>query len=193
MPLSKPAARRQMHRREITCTGFLRDDGQWDVEGHLKDTKGYDFDNHERGTILAGEPVHEMSVRLTVDDTFLITCVEVVTDHAPFGMCGEVAPVFERLVGLRIETGWNRTVRRLVGGVQGCTHIVELLGPLATTVLQTVRPSRNIHTNKDDAEKGDAFDAKAVGARPRILDTCHSLSVTSPVVKRLWPEFHEGE
>ena len=32
--------------------------------------------------------------------------------------------------GLRVGPGWRRAVRARLGGVQGCTHPVELLGPL---------------------------------------------------------------
>ena len=42
--------------------------------------------------------------------------------------------------GLRVGPGWRRAVRARLGGVQGCTHPVELLGPLATTAYQTVHP-----------------------------------------------------
>ncbi|MCZ6763709.1 MAG: DUF2889 domain-containing protein [Alphaproteobacteria bacterium] len=191
MPLSEPAARTAKHVRTIVCEGYLRDDGRWDVEGHLIDTKGYDFDNAERGTIHAGEHVHEMWLRLTVDDHYEIHEVEAVTDYAPFGICGDVAPVFQQLVGLKIAPGWNLAARKLVGGVAGCTHIVELLGPLGTTVLQTIRPSQ-----KPDAQrgkkKGVSMDESKEGKRPRVIDTCHALRADGPVVERHWPDWYEG-
>src|SRR3970282_2145791 len=39
MPLPNPAPRRLMHTRAIECTGYERDDGLWDIEAHLTDTK----------------------------------------------------------------------------------------------------------------------------------------------------------
>ena len=41
MPLSAPAPRHFMHNRAIECRGYQREDGLWDIEGHLVDTKTY--------------------------------------------------------------------------------------------------------------------------------------------------------
>ena len=58
-----------MHTRHVECRGYERDDGLWDIEGHLVDTKPYDMPNDDRvsGKIAAGEALHEMWIRLTVD------------------------------------------------------------------------------------------------------------------------------
>mgnify|MGYP003347084041 CR=1 FL=1 len=82
--------------------------------------------------------VHDMSIRLTLDHKFTIVDVEAVTDKSPYQICGNVAPDFKKLIGLRIGGGFHREVRARLGGVHGCTHIVELLGPVATTAFQTV-------------------------------------------------------
>ncbi|WP_322099492.1 DUF2889 domain-containing protein [Haematospirillum sp. 15-248] len=52
-----------IHTRRIECLGYLRQDGLWDVEASLHDTKTYDFSNRDRGTIKAGEPLHGMTIR----------------------------------------------------------------------------------------------------------------------------------
>src|SRR6185503_19700597 len=41
MSLSAPAPRRHLHTRSITCEGFARDDGLWDIEARIVDTKTY--------------------------------------------------------------------------------------------------------------------------------------------------------
>ena len=38
MPLSAPVPRQTIHDRHVHCAGFHRDDGLWDIEGHLRDT-----------------------------------------------------------------------------------------------------------------------------------------------------------
>ena len=60
MPLSKPALRKHLHNRNIECKGYEREDGLWDIEAHLVDTKTYSFENHDRGTVASGKPVHDM-------------------------------------------------------------------------------------------------------------------------------------
>ena len=68
MPLSNAAPRKHIHTRKIDCRGYRRDDGLWDIEGTLVDTKTYSFGNEDRAGIAAGEPFHEMHIRLTIDD-----------------------------------------------------------------------------------------------------------------------------
>ncbi len=76
MPLSEPNAREHIHTRDISCRGYRREDGLWDIEGHLVDTKTYAFDNRFRGEVAPGMPVHEMWLRVTVDDDLRIKDVE---------------------------------------------------------------------------------------------------------------------
>jgi hypothetical protein len=182
MPLSSPAARELLHTRTVTCNGFHRDDGLWDIEGHLVDVKTYDFDNHHRGQVKAGVPVHEMWLRLSIDDDMEIHAAEAVTDHAPYAMCPDITSRFALLKGLRIGPGFHREVQKRVGGVKGCTHLVELLRPLATAAFQTLVAKRR---------KREA-DPQAPPRRPMFIDTCHAHASDSPIVKRRWPAFYTG-
>ena len=79
MPLSAPSARKPLHNREISCKGFHRSDGLWEIEGRLTDRKNYSFENETRGTVNAGDPVHDMWIRITLDDNLLIINVEAAT------------------------------------------------------------------------------------------------------------------
>lgn len=183
MLLTRPEPRDHIHSREIRCRGYRRRDGLWDVEGFLEDTKTYSFDNHDRQGINAGEPIHRMRIRLTVDDELTVKAAEAATEAAPFAICGNVAPVFDFLVGLRIGSGWRRAVRQRMAGVHGCTHLTDLLlGPVTTTVIQTVAPAR---------AKRQGPDAK--GGKPAMIDSCHAFAGDGPVVKRQWPEFYTGD
>ena len=183
MPLSKAANRRHIHTRDIRCDAYQRDDGLWDIEGVITDTKSYSFDNRDRDGVAAGEPVHQMRVRLTIDEELVVQSAEAVTEAAPFNMCGNIAPDYSQLAGLRIGPGWRKNVIGRLGGTKGCTHISDLvLGPLPVTAFQAVIPARR-EREKEPAD----------GKRPSTLDTCHALAATSPVIKWRWPEFYEGE
>ncbi|WNK01466.1 DUF2889 domain-containing protein [Thalassospiraceae bacterium LMO-JJ14] len=183
MPLSKASPRKHMHTREIRCDAYQRDDGLWDVEGVITDTKSYSFENQDRDGVAAGEAVHQMRVRLTIDDEMVVHAAEAVTDAAPFNMCGDIAPDYEKLVGLKIGRGWRKNVVARLGRTHGCTHISDLvLGPLPVTAYQAVIPARR--------ERGDDV---GDSIRPATLDTCHTLAATSPIVKRRWPKFYVGD
>lgn len=180
MSLSKPERREHIHTRDIRCRGFRREDGLWDIEAVLEDTKTYSFANADRGGIAAGEPIHRMHIRLTLDDDMQVRAAEAATEAGPFGLCGAITPVFAGLVGLRIGPGWRKAVLGRMAGVKGCTHLTELLlGPLTTTAVQTIASAR-----------ARRQEAAADGRPPPILDTCHALATSSPVVARHWPDFH---
>jgi Protein of unknown function (DUF2889) len=181
MALSRPHRREHIHTRDIRCRGYRREDGLWDIEGVLEDTKTYSFANRDRGGIVAGEPIHRMHIRLTVDDTLMVHAAEAETEAGPFALCGAIVPVFAQIKGLRIGPGWRKAVVERMSGTKGCTHLTDLLlGPLTTTALQTIAAAR-----------ARRQDAPADGRPPPILDTCHALSRSSDVVRQHWPEFYE--
>jgi len=182
MPLSKPASRQHVHTRKIQCLGYHRDDGLWDIEARLTDTKTYSFGNTDRGGINAGEAIHDMLIRITIDGNFVIAAAEAVTESAPFSVCPAVNNAFSQLKGVKIAPGWRKSVLKRFSGVKGCTHLTELmLGTIATTAFQTVRG------NKQGADGPD----KETTAT-RIVDTCHALASDGDVVKREWPNLYTG-
>lgn len=181
MPLPPPTApRKPIHTRRIECNGFRRDDGLWDIEGYLVDTKAYPFENAWRGTVHPGVPIHEMWLRLTLDDDLLVHDVAAATDNSPFEICPAIVPEFRKLVGLRIGKGWYGQVKERLGGVQGCTHLVELaLGAMATAAIQTIFPARAAAKPKPER-------------KPNHLDTCHALASDGPVVRAHYPKHYTG-
>jgi hypothetical protein len=189
MPLSQSKPRQHIHTRQVECRGFRREDGLWDIEGHLTDVKTYGFESEYRGTVRPGDPVHEMWIRITVDDELVVRAIEAVTDKSPFPVCRDITPNFQRLSGLSLRPGFLPQVRERLGGVEGCTHLVELMGPIATTAFQTIYPYR--HRVLRDAGAPPMKPGKP-GEKPRLIDTCHAFKSDGEVVKRLWPEFHTG-
>lgn len=179
MPLPAPASRKLMHRRTVECHGYQRDDGLWDVEGHMIDTKTFDVDLPHRGTVKPGEHFHEMWVRLTVDVDLLVHDACAVTDFSPHAGCPDLPVDFSVLKGLTIKPGWQLKSRELLGGAKGCTHLVELLGPVATTAYQTLYPVRALRPH--DPER-----------RPALINSCHTYRADGPMVMQRWPKFYTG-
>jgi hypothetical protein len=178
MPLPAPVTRRLVHRRTIVCEGFERADGLTDVDARILDTRTTPV-HLQAGVLPPGEPLHQMAVRLTVDDTLILKEVHAVTEAGPFRICGTIAPGFSALAGQSLARGFGKTVRDMFGGIKGCVHIVDLLGPAATTAYQTM--SRRWRKMKDSSRK------------PAIIGTCHAWASDSEVVKREFPQFYTGE
>lgn len=196
MPLSPPAPREALHTRTIVLNGYRRADGLYDIEAQLTDTKTYSFPNENRGTISAGEPLHGMWMRLTVDEDMCIVTAEAATDYAPYGVCPQAAPNFTRLEGLVIGSGFLKAAAAKVGGTVGCTHLRELLQQMATTAFQTIKPARAqrevAREPGPDGEKLDARISQHFGGAPKILNTCLAYSSDSPVVQNRWPHLYTG-
>jgi len=181
MPLSQASEREHFHTRRIECRGYRRKDGLWDIESHLVDTKSYSWQSDYRGEVTAGTPVHEMWLRITVDEDLLIHEVEAASDFHPYHLCPTVIPTFASLKGLRIEPGWRRQVRQRVGGIKGCTHLVELLWPIATTAFQSIFPARRLRAHESEPR-----------GRSELINSCRAFASDSPVVKQNWPEHYTG-
>ena len=200
MPLTSPQSREAIHRRAIDINGYRRADGLYDLEAHLTDTKSFGQTNYDRGYIAAGEPVHDMWLRLTIDGTMEIVAVEAVSDKTPYALCPTAAPNFSRLVGLRIKAGFLRDANHRVGGAVGCTHLRELLQQMATTAFQTINPAKVRQEMKAEgagetpgSDKVDARVTEKMGGAPKIINTCLAYADTGPLVKRRWPHLHKGE
>jgi hypothetical protein len=174
--LEAKVARAPLHRRAIEIQGYKREDGLYDIEGHLVDTKPHDF-RLAAGVRPAGEPVHDMWLRITVDRELRIVDAAASMDAMPYvGECNAIEPAYRKLVGLAIRPGFTQRLKELLGGVRGCTHMTELAGTLATAAFQTMAGQR-----VQDPER-----------KPFQLDGCHALAVTGPVVGRYYPKWYEG-
>jgi len=190
MPLSDPGVeRRHYHTRAIEVQGYFRADGLWDIEGHMRDTKTYPFVNSHRGEILPGAPIHDMWLRITLDDDLVIQGAEAATEAGPYNICGDIAPDYIRLIGLKIGPGFHREVKKRLGGQAGCTHLTELLYPMATVCYQTAYASRR----KARTDFGLPLDPEptARDKRPSHIDACHAMRADGPVVAEVWPQFFE--
>ena len=183
MTLTAPVERELIHTRAIDIRGYQRSDGLFDIEAHLKDTKTRGFTNRDRGTVRPGEPLHEMWVRLTIDDRMVIVESTASTEHGPYTVCSGGARSYAELTGLRIKPGFLREANAGLGGTAGCTHLREMLQEIATTAYQTMW---NLRARKDGTPKEEE-DGSA-----RLLNTCFAYASSSPAVAKRWPELYTG-
>ena len=173
---STTVEREALHRRTIEIQGYKRADGLYDIEGHLLDTKPNDF-RLAAGIRAAGEPIHSMWLRITVDRTLTIVDAQAAMDAMPYvDHCDAIVPAYRALIGLQIRSGYQQRLKELFGGVRGCTHISELAGSLATAAFQTMAGQR----------------VQDPSAKPFQLDRCHALDATKPAVAKYYPKWYRG-
>ena len=177
MPLSEPFARRQrLHSRRVTYEGFQRSDGLFDMEGRITDVKDHDI-TLLPGVRRAGEPIHDMWVRVTIDRDFTVHDVEAQIDEMPYrGHCNRITPHYRALVGANLLHGFRKRLHETMGHVRGCTHLTELLGGVPTAAIQTF--AGQMPEERDD------------GRKPFQLDQCHALETTGETVRRWYPRWY---
>lgn len=185
MPLPSSISRELIHHRSVECKAYLREDGLWDIEGNVVDTKTYSFPGPGMAVMPAGEALHDMWVRLTVNEDMEVKDVETAMNSQPYWTCSEILPNFKDLIGLTIGKGWNRAVKERVGGRAGCTHIVELLGPVATTAFQAIGGMKYRRRRMAGQPLHQT--------RPANLDSCHSWSSDREMVRDLYPQWYTGD
>jgi hypothetical protein len=177
MPLSEPVVRHEIHHRVIDMRAYRRSDGLYDVEAHLVDTKPFDLTRISAPEPLpAGQALHDLWIRLTIDHEYIVRHIEAASDATPFGMCKEAESTLSVLVGERVASGWSRRVKEKLRGTASCTHLMEMLIPMGTTAMQGIRA----------LAAGRPAPLDANGA-PQQLDSCYAFSRHREVVKRLWP------
>lgn len=176
-----PAPRRHLHTRTIACRGYERDDGLFDIEASIVDTKTYEVEEPYRGPRKPGEHVHDMQLRLTLDREMMVRDIELSTNHAPYTPCSTVAAGYKALIGARVGGGWRRAVTEAVGRTKGCTHITELLVPAATVAFQTMGSWPK--AGKVDTEARPDHEQK----KPYFIDGCKAWASDGEVVERLFP------
>jgi hypothetical protein len=179
MPLSPcEIPRKRLHSRRVTYDGWQRDDGLFDIEARLIDVKDDDY-ALASGVRPKGTPIHEMSVRVTIDSDFVIRALEARSDAVPYADgCELIAPAYSQLVGANLMHGFRGVLYDLLGGVKGCSHLTELLAFLPTAAVQTFA---SLHPEHSDN----------VG-RPYQLDRCHALEHTTETVRRYYPKWFRG-
>jgi len=172
--MSKPDRRKLLHTRNVQCKGYDLGDGLWEVEGRMVDLKSFAMDNEDRGgRIEVGEPLHDLGLSLTFDRDLVIRRVEAFFDAAPFNRCSDITEAFKVLEGVQLVSGFRARSHELLGGVKGCTHLLELLGPIATTAYQTLWQSENGYSGDDPA------------VLEMLADNCHTLKREGEVMAPL--------
>lgn len=182
MALPTAAPERQLkHSRHIDVQIFARGNGLWEVDAVITDVKTRDADL-ANGVRKAGDPIHDMLLRLVIDEAFNVLEAGSQTRAMPYpGECDNHGDAYANLAGLNLMKGFRRAVHERLGGVAGCTHLTELTQVLPTAVVQAFAGDV-INTRGDDG-----LDAK----QPFQLDRCHALRTDGNAVRTYYPRWYK--
>jgi fructose-1,6-bisphosphatase len=167
-----------MHNRSYQVHSFEREDGLWDIEAELIDSKAYDFARSSGAVRHAGEAFHHMHMRVTIDSAYLIHDAVVVYDAAPFGeRCTSISDQYRDLIGMNLVKNFRQQVKERFARTDGCTHMTELAAVLPTAAVQTMTGQRRSSNS-------------ASTRRPFQLDGCHAWRLDGEVTKEHYPQWY---
>ncbi len=186
MAISPPAPRQLTHTRNIDFKGYLREDGLWDIEAQMMDTREHTYLTREGVEVAPPNRFHHMLLRVTLNEEMVIQAIESGMAAAPFPECPKAEEPIQRLVGARLGSGWRKAINDAMGDVRGCTHMRELLFNVATAAFQTIPIYRRRFAR---AETQPLTPMPRPTKAPAHLGTCMSWDPNGPVVARVAPQY----
>ncbi len=160
--------------------GFRRADGLYEIEGRVTDRKPHEFAPGNGGRdVPANEPIHDMGVRLTFDESMVIHDVVTFTASSPYRHCPEGGAELQTLKGLSMGSGWAKEVRSRLSGARACTHLMEILIPMATAAFQSLTMYRLGLPERLNAQ-----------GKPVKIDSCYAYGASRELVQRRYPQYY---
>ncbi|MBN1472439.1 MAG: DUF2889 domain-containing protein [Syntrophaceae bacterium] len=168
--------RKKLHTRKIEISTYEYDEQKIIVEGFLKDER---FRNSH---LITGEKfpigvIHHMQIRLLINlSSFVIEDVDVDMPGVPREVCRETRGSLAPIKGLTISPGFRAKVKKMAGGIKGCTHLVELLSAMAPAFFQGYAAYLS--------QKPSWFDKNHIKIVGKFLvNTCHAWREDGPFME----------
>ncbi|RJX30382.1 MAG: DUF2889 domain-containing protein [Oxalobacter sp.] len=178
MPLPPATARILAHARAYSVEIFRREDGLWDIDARLTDTKTREVQLKSK-LLPPHHPLHDVLLRLTVDTEGHVIDATAVLDAIPFlGFCDTIDAAYKKLIGLNVLSDFRQAVRERFAGVAGCAHLNELALILPDVAILVLPFEHRKELDHDTRNK-----------KPFELDNCHALRTDGPAVALYYPRW----
>jgi hypothetical protein len=166
---------RLVHTRKIEINTYDLGGQRVLVEGELEDTRRSPESNE--GSETAPFLVHHLFARIWVQGPDLtVSAVDAEMKKIPRQACPEALPAVQKLVGLRIITGFTQKVKDLIGAVRGCSHLTNLFLTLGPAAVQGYWAAYGRKPGALSLENP---------AISRVIDSCHVWRKDGPYVQSL--------
>ena len=118
-----------------------------------------------------------MVIRMLIGDRLLIKKIEVEMPRTPHADCIETINSLKEIEGLNIAPGFSAKVKKITGGIKGCSHLTTLLLVMAPAAVQgywsnIARKPFNGKLSRESMEK-------------YLIDTCYTWRKDGPIMKKL--------
>ena len=120
---------------------------------------------------------HHMIIRMLVGDRLTIKIIEVEMPRTPHEDCIETMNSLKEIEGLNIAPGFSAKVKKITGGIKGCSHLTTLLLVMAPAALQGYwsNIARKPFNGKYSSESMEKY----------LIDTCYTWRKDGPFTKKV--------
>jgi hypothetical protein len=138
-------------------------------------------------SVEAGEPIHGITIRLTIDDEMTVRNVVTSMEHTPLEECRLVSTPMRSIIGLTMGPGWRGAKDKAIGSTKGCTHMRELLYNAATAAYQMISSYKEYLLRKAGKPVPPHI------TPPPHLGKCPPWTLDGPLTKRFLPPFYASK
>lgn len=168
-----------VHERTLEFRTFALENEKIVVEGWLKDDRlvpRYHLD----GRLSPPGKVHRICVRLLLGgEPLSILDAEAEMPIVPHDECCATQETVKKIIGLAITHGYGEEILERLGGVKGCTHMVQLIMAMGNAALHGYwsHKLRNRRPLPETPEEIPELDF--------VIDSCQLWKKGGPLIKRL--------
>jgi hypothetical protein len=169
----------RIHSRNISLATYPHNNSEIVVEGTLTDK------SHRKiftimGAIKEPGTIHHMVVRLLIKGSPLrIAHAEAQMHHVPMDECRSTLDTLEKTIGIEVKSGFSNTIRKTIGGKNGCMHLAHLL----TVMGQEIVHGWLTHQRSKRSSVPESIDGFT--GKEYILNSCRMWTKDGPRWKNL--------
>ncbi len=86
--------------------------------------------------ILFKDEFHNFVLEVTTDADLKIIDTKLHLNKGPYETCDGMHKLVQNVKGVKIEKGYNKTIAEIVGGKEGCTHLIDLFAEIGRGLIQ---------------------------------------------------------
>ncbi len=168
-----------VHERRLEFKTYALEDDQIIVEGWLKDDRWVSR-YHLDGKVSPPGKVHRICVRLLLGGWPLsILDAEAEMPVVPQDECPDTKNTVKKIIGITITHGYGDKVIECLGGIKGCTHMVQLIIGMGNAALhglwsQKLKNPRPLPSTLEEIPELDY-----------VIESCQLWKKDGPLIKRI--------
>ena len=169
----------RIHRRVLELSTYALDEERVVVEGSLRDERFrpvYELSGRKRDPGV----IHHMIIRVLVGGSPLrILDAEAEMPQVPLALCPTTRETVEKIIGLKIKSGFGEKVHKLIGGVKGCAHLTHLL------VVMVQEALHGYWTHKMKRPGPSPASVEEIDGLPYLLNSCSMWRKDGPIMQEI--------